>query len=49
VIERLLARTAVAIDAVAAGLPVRFLQPVADTTFAGIVRNAMLLGDTPKN
>jgi serine/threonine-protein kinase HipA len=49
VIERVLARTAGAIEAVAARLPVGFPQRVADTIFAGIVRNTKLLGDMPKN
>ena len=49
VIEGILARIYAAVDAVAARLPAEFPQRVAERIFAGIVRNAKLLGDMPKN
>lgn len=49
VIEGILARTYAAVDAVDARLPAEFPQLVAETIFAGIVRNAKLLGGMPKN
>ncbi|MET0320102.1 MAG: HipA domain-containing protein [Duganella sp.] len=48
VIERVLARTDGAIEAVAARLPAGFPQRVADAIFAGIVRHTKLLDDMPK-
>ncbi|MGI4936443.1 MAG: type II toxin-antitoxin system HipA family toxin [Janthinobacterium lividum] len=48
VIELVLERTAGAIDAVAARLPSAFPPSVADMIFAGLVRNAKLLGGMPK-
>jgi serine/threonine-protein kinase HipA len=44
VIERVLERTAGAIDAVAARLPLGFPQRVAETVFAGVERSAQQLG-----
>jgi serine/threonine-protein kinase HipA len=46
VIERVLARTAGAIEAVAARLPTGFPERVADTIFNGIARSAKQLGAT---
>nr|GEU28429.1 hypothetical protein [Tanacetum cinerariifolium] len=48
VIERVLARTDGAIEAVAARLPAGFPQRVADAIFAGIVRHTKLLDGMPK-
>lgn len=48
-IEEVLARTAGAIEAMAARLPVGFPQRVADTIFAGVVQNTKLLRAMPKS
>jgi len=47
-IERVLARTTGAIEAVAARLPAGFPQHVAETIFAGMERSARQLGEMPK-
>lgn len=44
----MLVRTAGAIEAVAARLPSRLPQSVADMIFAGLLRNTKLLGCMPK-
>ena len=49
VIELVQARTTAAVDVVAARLPAEFPQRIVDTIFAGIARNAEVLGDMPKN
>jgi serine/threonine-protein kinase HipA len=47
-IERVLARTTIATEAVAARLPAGFPQRVAETIFAGIERSAKQLRSIPK-